>query len=106
MATLSERSDNWNANGIIARDFRHDHGDGYEETPYRRKKSKKRPQKRIGCSGNNYGPHVYVWDSSALIWDYPYGVPWYIDTSYNSTYEKKFCCGCGKRGKGFRRRMR
>lgn len=63
MATLKERSDNWNATSLIIRDHRHDKSDGYEETPHKSKhgKGKNGPQKKPGCPGNNGKSHVYVW---------------------------------------------
>lgn len=68
MATLKERSDNWNATSLIHKDHRHDHGDGYEDTrghPKRRKKARK--SKVPGCPGNDGKGHVYVWISARYI---------------------------------------
>lgn len=61
MATLKERSDNWNATSLIIRDHRHDKGDGYEETPHKKVSKKETPRKKPGCPGNNGKNHVYVW---------------------------------------------
>jgi hypothetical protein len=61
MATLKERSDNWNATSLIHRDHRHDKGDGYEETPHKRTDKKVTQTKKPGCPGNKGKAHVYVW---------------------------------------------
>lgn len=90
MATLSERSGNWNASGIIRRDFRHDHGDGYIETPHRKAKTKK-TSKHEGCPGNDDGPHVYVWTRETF-----WKPSWRFNNWfwYFSDYEYKTCAGC------------
>lgn len=61
MATLKERSDNWNATSLIIRDHRHDKSDGYEETPHKKNHKKETPRKKPGCPGNDGKNHVYVW---------------------------------------------
>lgn len=67
MATLKERSDNWNATSLIIRDHRHDKSDGYEETPHKKVSKKETPRKKPGCRGNNDGPHVYVWVGARFV---------------------------------------
>lgn len=69
MATLKERSDNWNATSLIIRDHRHDKSDGYEETPHKSKhgKGKNRPKKKPGCPGNDGKNHVYIWIGARYI---------------------------------------
>lgn len=99
MATLSERSGNWNASGIIRRDFRHDKSDGYEDTPHKSKHGKK-SKRHVGCPGNNDGPHVYVWTRETF-WKPLWG--WNNWFWYMSDYEFKTCAGCYKH-KTLRRR--
>jgi hypothetical protein len=89
MATLKERSDNWNARGIIRRDFRHSH-DGPEVIRHRKKKNKK-AYKRKGCPGNNGGAHVYVWTTETA-WD-----DWWSKWNFEDKYEYHVCCGCKAR---------
>jgi hypothetical protein len=67
MATLKERSDNWNATSLITRDHRHDKGDGYTETPHKKIHKKETPRKKPGCPGNDGNAHVYVWISARYI---------------------------------------
>ena len=67
MATLKERSDNWNATSLITRDHRHDKSAGYEETPHKKNPKKARPKKKKGCPGNDGGAHVYVWIGARFI---------------------------------------
>lgn len=51
---------------------------------------RKRPKKARGCLGNDFGPHVYVWE------------PWWP----GSVYEVKRCCGCEARPRrAFRKRQ-
>jgi hypothetical protein len=76
MATLKERSDNWNARGIIKRDFQHDHS-GPEEIPHKKKGTGKKYCKK------NKGPHVYE--------------EWTDWSSYGSYRYRYSCCKCGKR---------
>jgi hypothetical protein len=67
MATLKERSDNWNATSLIHRDHRHDKGDGYTETPHKKVHKKETPRKKPGCPGNDGKNHVYVWIGARYI---------------------------------------
>lgn len=123
MATLKERSDNWGATSIKTRDFRHDHGDGYDETKHKKTHHKARPQKKPGCRGNNGKAHVYVWVSSLYVpnelgryispikekWaykDHPeyqrfYGwMPWKNQEEHRewlTRREEQVCCGCYKK---------
>jgi len=100
MATLKERSDNWKATSIVARDHRHDHGDGYDDTPHRKKKGKK-TSKHVGCPGNDDGPHVYVWTKETKwrpVWGWSNWL-WYI-----GDYEYKTCAGCYKHKTSRRRK--
>jgi hypothetical protein len=80
MATLKERSDNWNATSLIHRDHRHDKGDGYEETPHKKVSKKETPRKKPGCRGNDNKNHVYVWIGARFI---PNAFGVYVDKTYD-----------------------
>jgi len=121
MATLKERSDNWNARGIIARDNRHDKGDGYKETKHKSKHGKSRPKKKPGCPGNDGKSHIYVWIEARYIpnetgrhidqvgekWQYRrenegrhYWWPWRTREEHIAWLEKRevqICAGCYKK---------
>lgn len=69
-----------------------DPDDGWVEVNYQaRPKSKNKKKKtRPGCSGNEYGPHIYVWTTEREFRDFFYdyfGFP---------KYQHKVCVGCGK----------
>lgn len=99
MATLKERPNTYSARGIEVRDFRHDHGDGYEETPHRKTAAKK-SKRHEGCPGNDNGPHVYVWTRETH-WKPFWG--WNSWFWYMGDYEYRTCAGCFKH-KTLRRR--
>lgn len=113
MATLKERSDNWNANGIIIRDHRHDKGDGYEDTRHKSKRGKKPVPKKKGCPGNDGNQHVWMWISSRwspnidgsqtdhlfsrIFYDeQQYGIyhSYERHKEYLETHEREYCVGC------------
>ena len=77
-------------------DFKHggvDPSDFEEEVVrHRKKRGKKRPPKKKGCPGNDFGPHVYVWVPKVYVFDWwpEYGV------DKSNRYESKVCCGCNK----------
>lgn len=110
MATLKEDSHSWKSTGIKHRDHRHDHGDGYIETPHK-KKSKGKPRKKAkGCPGNDGKAHVYIWVLAAYADEF-LPTPWWekyfrLTDSYYYEYERKVCCGCKKQapGRSFRRK--
>lgn len=73
-----------------------DEGDFEDLVRHRSKKKKpKRPKK--GCPGNDMGPHVYVWVSLFETRTNS----WYDE--WAKKYEVKVCCGCEKRGSGWRK---
>jgi len=72
--------------------------DEKELVDHRRKGGKKPKKTRAGCPANDYKAHVYVWTTET-------------DDTFRSLfqryfgfykYEYKICCGCRKRGKGYR----
>jgi hypothetical protein len=114
MATLKERSDNWNATSLITRDNRHDKSAGYEETPHKKNKARKAPKKKPGCPGNDGKNHVYVWtllrwepgengkQIDRLLWKSYYRsdlVFWTLERhqAYLESYEVEVCAGCYKK---------
>lgn len=124
MATLKERSDNWNATSLIIRDHRHDKGDGYEETPHKKVHRKVTPDKKPGCPGNNGKAHVHVWigarympalngkyfDQAMPVWayrDHPHYNPTYSGytfwknredhIAFLESFEIQICAGCLKK---------
>lgn len=70
--------------------------DENELVDYQSKKKKKDRPRVPGCPGNDGGSHVYVWIN------YEYDYPWFIRSK--TQYEIKVCCGCMKRGRGFRKK--
>lgn len=85
------------------KDFRHDKGDGWEDTPRRKASGKKKARsKRAGCPGNEGKAHVYVWTSegeyTGMVRN-PYTGKVY-ESFYKKNgyfqYERKTCVGCGK----------
>lgn len=60
-----------------------------DHRPRSKKRKKKVPR---GCPGNDMNEHVYVWVPN---------IGWWFETS---DYEVKRCCGCDKRGRGWRRK--
>jgi hypothetical protein len=68
-----------------------------------RKKNKKRPKKKRGCPGNDFGPHVYVWQPMISLyswWPEAGPDPFFAKHGFHRR-EEKVCCGCPKRD-GFR----
>lgn len=82
-------------------DFKHGAvapSDFEEGMPHRKKRGKKRPPKKKGCEGNDFGPHVYVWVPQI------YQYSWWPEAGIDPFYKKygyyrrevKTCCGCNK----------
>lgn len=71
----------------------------FEETvKYVKRSLPKRPKKKRGCEGNDFGPHVYVWVAETEV------TPWTQDDLFFEfygfhKYEYKVCAGCKKRVK-------
>lgn len=64
-----------------------------ELVDYRRIGKKKKRNRVPGCPGNDGKSHVYVW----VNYD-----PWWHS---GNIYEIRVCCGCEKRGNGFRKKQ-
>lgn len=62
---------------------------------YRRTGKRKGKKPRAGCPGNDGNAHVYVWVVRKVSF-----AGFYRDREY--TYEIRVCCGCEKRGRGYR----
>lgn len=94
----------WDHDADNHADFKHngvDPSDFDEEVmPYRKKRGKSRAKKeKRGCPENNFGPHIYVWVPSTLMYE------WWPEAGHDNFYDKhgffrrevKTCCGCDKR---------
>lgn len=76
--------------GVAPEDFE----ESFTGHPKRRQKRVKAPRQR-GCSGNDFGPHVYVWTTESDEWSWDYDEDFFKRNGYYRR-EYKTCCGCGK----------